>query len=229
MLQPVALRPTHRGDRIQRFSPVSIAFHWVYAAAWLTLVVTGIGFAFESLSNLLGPASRALHRGAAVVFMLAPLAYMAVGWQSAVYHLKEAFSWTQDDIRWLLVAVPYHFTGRPEPPPQGFLNAGQKLNFVIVTLTNVVFSATGLIMWLGRGYLLTENRDVLRWAMVLHSSALWVAVIMFLVHLYMSGLHPFTRRAFRAMVDGYVPVEYALAEHPGWARRHVPPRTIRGR
>lgn len=214
--------PVRDDGTIQRFGKTSILFHWIYALCFLTLLLTGLGFAYPSLGWTVGPASRLIHRIAAVGFVVMPLLYLVGDNRSARQHIKEAFSWSRSDWHWLAVAVPYHFSGKPKPPPQGFLNAGQKLNYIVVVLTFVIFVATGAIMWFARPELALAQREIFRWAAMLHSLAMFLAFGMFLIHIYMSGIHPFTRAAFRGMIDGRVPLKYALYEHPKWAEQHLP-------
>lgn len=216
------LDPEVRNGTVQRFVPMTILFHWVYALSWLTLLVTGLGFAFDSLTFLAGPTARLVHRGAALVFMGMPIVYFLVTPRHAWFHIRETLTWRREDFRWLAVAIPYHFSGKPKPPAAGFLNAGQKLNYLVVIATFLIFTVTGLIMWLMRTDLMPAQREVFRWSAMLHSLAMFLAAGMFMIHIYMSGVHPFTKGVFRAMVSGYVSLKYALHEHPRWAEKFVP-------
>jgi len=206
-----------KNGKVRRFGRWSIICHWFYASCFLVLLVTGFGFAFDFLAFLTGPTSRFLHRAAAIGLMLGPVLYLVGSPREAWNHIRHAFSWSRDDLRWLAVAIPYHFTGRPTPPPQGFLNAGQKMNYLVVTVTFFIFVATGLFMWTQRAELSVAEQGLFWWATTLHSAAAYVAAAMFFLHVYLAGVHPFTRPALRGMIDGYVTLEYALFEHPKWA------------
>ncbi|MBO8141225.1 MAG: cytochrome b/b6 domain-containing protein [Firmicutes bacterium] len=210
-----------KNGKVRRFGRWSIVCHWLYAACFLTLLVTGFGLMYDWLDFLAGAGSRLVHRYAAIGLAIMPLLYLVGSGREALSHIREAFRWSKDDLRWLAVAVPYHFTGRPKPPAQGFLNAGQKLNYLVVITTFVVFVTTGLIMWFLRPQLTVADQGVFWWAVMLHSAAAWVAASMFLLHVYQAALHPFTRASLRGMIDGYVTLEYALFEHPKWAQQFV--------
>lgn len=217
-----------KNGKIRRFSPWMIFCHWFYAACFIVLLVTGFGFAFDSLAFLAGPTSRYLHRIAAIGLMIGPVLYLFGSPREAANHIKNAFTWTRDDVVWLTAAIPYHFTGRPTPPPQGFLNAGQKMNYLVVTTTFVVFVASGLFMWTQRPELTVAEQGLFWWATLAHSAAAWIAAAMFFLHVYLAGIHPFTRPSLRGMIDGYVSLDYALFEHPKWAAQFVGKEGARG-
>jgi formate dehydrogenase subunit gamma len=201
---------------VKRFARPVIFIHWFYAAAFLTLVVTGIGFEFKALSFLLGPTARMLHRGAAIVFVVAPLIYLLLTPGSSWKHLAQAFSWSKDDVRWLVKAPGHYMLGKGVMPPAGFFNAGQKLNYMIVVLTNVAFTITGVVMWFQRPNLALAQRDLFRTSAAIHQGCFFVATAMFCLHFYLSLVHPYTKSAISAMLTGYVSRAYAKGHHPRW-------------
>ncbi len=201
---------------VKRFEKPVIVIHWVYAAAFLTLFTTGIGFEVESLAFLLGPTSRLLHRIAAAVFVAAPLVYLMATPRSGFTHLKEAFTWTKDDVAWLLKAPLHYMLGKGEMPPAGLFNAGQKINYMIVVITNITFTISGAIMWFMRPDLALPERDLFRWAAIVHETSFFIASAMFFLHVYLALIHPFTKPAITAMLTGYVTRAYARGHHPRW-------------
>lgn len=210
---------------VRRFNFWSIVCHWLYAAFFIAALVTGLAFAYDWMAFLAGPASRLIHRIAAIGLVVVPVLYLVGSGKNAWMLLKEAVTWSRDDFQWLKMAIPYHFTGRPKPPPQGFLNAGQKMNVLVVTTTFLVFVVTGAILWFMRPELALEERGIFWWSSLLHSAAGWVAAAMFFVHVYLAGVHPFTRPSLRGMVDGHVTLDYALFEHPKWAEQFLPKKS----
>jgi formate dehydrogenase subunit gamma len=201
---------------VKRFEKGVIVIHWLYAASFLTLIITGIGFEYKPLGVLLGPGSRLAHRIAAPVLVFAPWVYLTVCHKSGWVHLKNAFSWTRDDVQWLLKAPLHYMLGKGDMPPAGLFNAGQKLNYMTVTITNALFGISGSIMWFIRPYLALDQRWIFRWAGVVHQVSFWAAVTMFSLHLYLALIHPFTKPAITAMINGYITRAYARGHHPLW-------------
>lgn len=201
---------------VKRFEKGVIIIHWLYAASFVTLVITGIGFEYKPLGFLMGPYARLLHRIAAPTLVIAPWVYLTVCGKSGWVHLKDAFYWTKDDLLWLIRAPLHYMIGKGDMPPAGLFNAGQKLNYLAVTFTNVCFAVSGSIMWFGRPYMSLAQRELFRWAAIVHQTAFWVAVTMFSLHLYLALIHPFTKPAITAMMNGYITRAYAAGHHPRW-------------
>lgn len=202
--------------QVKRFEKGIIVTHWVYAVAFLALVVTGIGFEYPSLSFLLGPTSRLIHRIAGILLLVTPLLYFFLNPVTSLKNLGEVFFWSKDDILWLLKAPLHYMLGKGEMPPAGKFNAGQKLNYMTVVLTGGAFGVSGFIMWFVRPDLALHQRDLFRWAAITHQGAFWVGMMMFTLHAYLSLIHPFTKQALTAMLTGYVSRSYAASHHPKW-------------
>lgn len=201
---------------VRRFEKGVIVIHWLYAASFLTLVITGIGFEFKALDFLMGPWARLAHRIAAPVLVTAPWVYLTVCGKSGWVHLKDAFYWTRDDFRWLARAPLHYMLGKGDMPPAGMFNPGQKLNYLTVCFTNVAFTITGVIMWFGRPNMELAQRDMFRTAAIIHQVSFWLAITMFSLHLYLALIHPFTKQAITAMINGYVTRSYAQLHHGRW-------------
>ncbi|HWI65299.1 MAG TPA: cytochrome b/b6 domain-containing protein [Symbiobacteriaceae bacterium] len=201
---------------VKRFEKGVIVIHWLYAASFLTLVITGIGFEYKPLGFLMGPYARLAHRIAAPILVTAPWVYLTICGKSGWVHLKEAFTWRKEDFLWLYRAPLHYMLGKGDMPPAGLFNAGQKLNYINVTITNVAFAVTGVIMWFGRPNMSLEQREIFRWAAIIHQASFWMAVTMFSLHLYLALIHPFTKPAITAMIDGYITRTYAAGHHPRW-------------
>jgi formate dehydrogenase subunit gamma len=201
---------------VKRFEKGVILIHWIYACAFVTLVITGIGFEYKALGFLMGPYARLAHRIAAPVLITAPWVYLTICGKSGWVHMKDAFYWTRGDLLWLLRAPGHYMLGKGDMPPAGLFNPGQKLNYLVVMFTNVAFGVTGLIMWFGRPTLSLEQRDIFRTAVTIHQASFWVAITMFSLHLYLALIHPFTKPAITAMINGYVTRRYVAVHHGRW-------------
>ena len=115
----------------------------------------------------------------------------------------------EDDVRWLRWAV----TRRGDEPPQGRFNAGQKLNTAFVFGLMVVFSVSGLLMYLQETDAAVRGRTS---AILVHDIATWVAVPLILGHLYLVLVNASTRHSLRGMVLGSVRRDWARRHHPKW-------------
>ena len=200
---------------IERFRKRSIWFHWIHTAAFLVLLVTG---AILFLPGLGAPAAggftRALHRIAAVVFIAGPLIYCIINPKMSLHFLKETFTWTMEDFRWICKAPDYYFGGdESKMIPQGHINTGQKMWQFVTLTTGILFVVTGLLMWFLKD---TLSPGVFQWMIVIHDIAFILAFLMLLVHIYTGSLHPRMTESLRSMWDGKISKNYARSHYSKW-------------
>jgi formate dehydrogenase subunit gamma len=197
---------------LMRFDRVERAVHWITAALFLLLVVTGAVLYLEPLQSLIG--RRALVENIHVYAGLAlpfPLVVALLGsWGRALRDDLGRFNrWSADDREWLRSLF------RPGPERRsrlrkvrvGKFNAGQKLNAAFVGGAGLVMLGTGVIM---RWY----HPWPLAWrtgATFVHD---WLALGLGLViigHILMALRDP---DALRSMLVGTI--------ERAWAKRHAP-------
>lgn len=208
-----------------------MAFHWTYGISWILLVLTGIIFLWRPdphagatgfgpmLQGAVGQTARFLHRVAALGLMAAPLIWLFGDPKSLWPDLKELLAFGKADLKYMLVA-PLHYTfGKPALPPQGKYNGGHKVNFYVVILTFISFVVSGLYMWFGRGPV--PHKDLFNLMRLIHSVSFWIGTCMGLLHMYLTMVHPFTRRSLEAMLKGHMDLGYAKAEHGLWVEREL--------
>jgi len=205
---------------VQKYSKVARVFHWVHTGAFLLLVITGI-FLFVHAGVLSQDSwSRVIHRIAAVIFVLAPLAQIFANSKTTMSSLKTAFTWGADDIEWAKAMPRYYFLGDEKAmPPQDEMNTGQKMWYLLVIIASPIFLITGILMWFFGGIL---PPGVFQWSVFVHDVAFIVTFLMFLVHVYLGVIHPLMRQhggSFRSMVDGTLTSEYAESHHGKWYGR----------
>jgi formate dehydrogenase subunit gamma len=158
-----------------------------------------------------------IHRVAAAAFLAIPVLYSLLSPEAAAGFLKETFKWGKEDVKWFMKAPDYYFGGSGDNmPPQDHLNTGQKIWQLVLVGTAVVFLITGAVMWLFRSAI---PINIYQWLLFFHGAAFVVFLMMLLVHLYMSVLHPRMRGSFYSMVDGKVTVSYAREHHRKWYER----------
>ncbi len=163
--------------------------HWVNAAAFLTLFLTGLVLFLPPLGFLAaGGITRQIHRAAALVFVIAPLLYLSLNWQSAWEGIIKAFRWDKYDIRWLRAAPRYYFVGDDDGlPAQSDTDTGQKVWLFLTTMSGVLFTVTGFVMWALKT---TAPADLLQWSLFAHDVAFIVMSAMLFVRIYLGVRRP---------------------------------------
>ena len=199
-----------KSDLIKRFSTVQRVAHWTFTAAFLALTVTGLFLMTGSLKELgVGGGSRLIHRIAAVIFLLAPVYYLLFDRQGMARLVKDSFTYDKDDLRWLL-GFPRYVLGRAKGlPPQGRINAGEKLHHAAIILLFVTVSVSGLFLWLGKGML---GAEMFGWTLIAHDLSMIFMVLLTIGHVYFATVYG----ALGGMITGYVTRAYARLEHAKW-------------
>jgi formate dehydrogenase subunit gamma len=204
---------------VQKYRKPTRILHWVHAGAFVVLFLTGLVLFIPPLGPLAQDGwTRLLHRVAAFVFIIAPLIYMPINWKTTLKGLKEAFTWGVEDLGWLKAAPGYYFLSDEKAmPPQGHMNTGQKMWWLLVVLFGPLFVITGAVMWFGRT---ATPSALIQWMLFVHNVAFVVTGVMFFIHIYMSIAHPLVRPlktgAWSAMARGKVSVDYARSHHGKW-------------
>ncbi|MCL4394823.1 MAG: cytochrome b/b6 domain-containing protein [Chloroflexi bacterium] len=195
---------------IRRYVPAQRIIHWTGVITFLTLLLTGMALLVPPLSFLAaGGSTRLIHRIAVVPFVLLPLVYAVVNPKQARELLRESFTFTRDDLRWFL-HMPAYFFGRTRGlPPQGRINAGQKLHHATTFLMFVAAAASGFVLMFAKDRL---GADGLAIAASVHDLSMLGLTVMMIGHLYFTFLYD----ALNSMLTGFVTEEYARMEHPKW-------------
>jgi formate dehydrogenase subunit gamma len=145
----------------------------------------------------------------AILFMAVPLLYLFVDRAAAKELLWDSFHYDRDDIEWLKHSYRYFMGHAKEMPPQGRLNAGQKLHHAAIVVFSAVIVASGIVLWVGKGSL---GGDGLALAAMVHDVAMLVLTVLLVGHLYFTFIYS----ALSGMTTGYVPEEEARLEHAKW-------------
>ncbi len=209
-------------QEVERYRRPTRILHWVHAGAFTVLFLTGLILFVPPLAVLAQDSgTRVLHRVAAFLFVVAPLIYIPLNWQTTLKGIKDAFNWGVEDIGWMLAAPRYYFLCDEEAmPPQEHMNTGQKLWWLMVIVFTVVFVITGLIMWAFKEIV---PAGLLQWSTLIHDLVFIATGPMFFVHIYLSVIHPLMRPArtgaWSSMARGKVSTEYAKSHHRKWYER----------
>ncbi len=204
---------------VERYRKPTRILHWVHGGAFVVLFLTGLILFVPPLGFLAQDSiTRVIHRIAVVFFVAAPLLYIPMNWKATIKGIKEAFTWGKEDLDWLKAAPLYYFLCDEEAmPPQGHMNTGQKMWWLMVIVFGILFFITGLIMWV---FKTVAPAALLQWMVFIHDVAFIATGCMFFVHIYLSVFHPLMRPtrtgAWSSMARGKVSVEYAKSHHGKW-------------
>ncbi len=200
---------------IERYRRPTRILHWVNAGAFVVLFLTGLVLFVPPLGFLAqGSWTRLIHRVGAIVFIAAPLIYIPMNWKATWKGAKEAFVWGVEDLGWMMAAPRYYFLSDEEAmPPQGHMNSGQKLWWLMVIVFGLIFVASGLVMW---AFKTVAPAALLQWMVILHDIAFIATGTMLFVHVYLSVFHPLMAGALDSMVKGKVTAKYARSHHAKW-------------
>jgi formate dehydrogenase subunit gamma len=205
-----ARRQSKASGQILRYRLGQRLVHALLATSFLLLLGTGLALVWSPLSPFAaGGTSRLLHRIGAIAFMAVPLVYLLVDFRGAKELLIESFTYDKDDLAWFRGAYRYFLGHAAGMPPQGRLNAGQKLHHAGVVIMSAVVVGSGLVLWFAKGNL---GPTGLAAAAGTHDLAMLALTVLLAGHLYFT----FVYKALSAMTTGYVSEEAARLEHAKW-------------
>jgi formate dehydrogenase subunit gamma len=189
---------------VQRFSPVERLLHWVNAAGFFFLLVTGLILYLPSLSMLVSRRQtiQGIHFWGGVGWLGVLAGVLVLGGRRLLATARELDSFDTDDLRWL----------RGRGAPQGRFNAGQKINAVLTAAFTILFGVSGLLLWFGE----EDTRFRFASTVILHDGLMYVSLALLVGHLYLALIHPATRHALRGMTLGSVSGDWAARHHAKW-------------
>ena len=187
---------------VERVSLTERAVHWIHAAAFFALAISGVALYLPDLAGALG--SRAtvkdVHVYVALTWAVVLLAVVAVGDRRALSRtVREIERFDLDDRGWL----------RGRGTQRGRFNAGQKLHAIVQAAFAALFVISGALLLLG------ERQTSLRLpgTIVLHDTLTLAAGALVLGHVYLALIHPPTRPALRGMIGGAVDEKWVRRQH----------------
>ncbi len=207
---------TQETRTVERFRGRSILLHWLHAASFGVMLVTGAIMFFDLADMDGGRLIRTIHKASAVSFVAVPVLFALFAPRAALGFLKEAFRWGRDDLAWLRSSFSFYFGRRTEMPPQGYLNGDQRLWQLVTVVTGIVFTLTGLFMWF---FKLKMSLGLYQGILLTHGVSFVITASLFLLHLYLAILHPRFEESLSAMVDGKVSPTYAREHFAKWHER----------
>jgi formate dehydrogenase subunit gamma len=198
-------------ETITRYTAIQRINHWLIALCFVLLTLSGLSM-FDPglffLTNLFGggEATRAIHPWIGSVLLVS----FAILFIRFVAHNLPS----RDDLAWLL-KIDKVLTNQEEGIPEvGRNNAGQKFVFWSMTGLILVLFATGIVIW-DQYFLAYTAIPSKRWAVLIHSLAAFVAIAVWIVHVYAAL---WIKGSMGAMLHGKVTPGWAFRHHRKWLR-----------
>jgi formate dehydrogenase subunit gamma len=199
--------PIRRFDRVERNA------HWVNAALFGIVMLTGSVLYIGQLSAIVGNREivRTIHVYCGLAIPVAFLVAYLPRWGRAMrIDFGRINRWTRDDKRW------FRTLGRDRTVRVAKFNAGQKANAAFVVAAALIMAATGSIMKWFEPFPI----DIRTGATFVHD---WFALglgLLVLGHLWFALSDPEARDGMRT---GRVSRRWARKEHPAWLRSEESP------
>lgn len=207
------------GDHIETIDPVVVsryrgftrANHWVTAISLILLLLSGLAFFSPSLYFLTGlfgggQTARWLHPIIGVVLFFSFLLMFVQLWRLNLPRPEDA-TWVGN--------IGELIRGEEEKLPElGKYNAGQKLIFWGMAGLIVVLIGSGIMIW-EQYFPDLVTIPVRRVALLIHSIAAVLIILLFILHVYAAI---WTRGTIRAMTRGSVTGGWAYKHHRKWLR-----------
>lgn len=196
--------------KIRRFTRAQMIAHWVFALAFFVLAFTGLILVIFPLGSLAaGGATGLIHRVAAVALMLVPVYYFIFDRKGLARLFRESFTYDRDDLAWLKGFAGYLMGRSRGLPPQGRLNAGEKVHHASVIILYFAVVLSGLGMWIWKT---SVPGSLFLWSLILHNVSTFALVLLTIGHIYFTFVHG----ALSRMTTGYIDRAVARKEHAKW-------------
>jgi formate dehydrogenase subunit gamma len=196
---------THPTGTLIRNTTVSRINHWITAACFVLLMLSGLSMFHPMLfflSGLFGGGEwmRAIHPWIGIVLLVSYAGLIVQFWRDNL--------WSRDDIAWMRALNRVLANEEQGVPEVARFNAGQKFVLWSMALLVPALFVTGIVIWdvYFSPYTTIEQQRI---AVLIHSVAAAAAIVIWIIHVYAAI---WVRGSVRAMTQGYVT--------PGWAWRH---------
>jgi len=204
----VAREPVVEVSRYRGFTRIN---HWVTAISLILLLLSGLALFHPSLYFLAGlfgggQSARWLHPFIGLVLVVSFLILFLQLWRLNIM--------SREDVVWLRHIGDVVSAKEERLPELGKYNFGQKLVFWGMFWLILVLIVTGVIIWYEYSPELVTVKQR-RIALIVHSMAAVLIILLFILHVYAAF---WTRGTIRAMTHGTVTGGWAWRHHRKWLR-----------
>jgi len=201
--------------RILRFQRSERLVHWAIAIPFMVCYATAVVlvvFYNQTPDRPYRDLFSWVHRLSGLCLFVCPALVLLRNRQDLRFHLdniRQAWSWTLSDVKWLCLMGLATVSSRFTLPEQGKFNAAEKLNFMMVMGTWPLYIVTGVLIWL-------PGVAFVAWA--LHIAMAVAATPLMLGHIFMATINPGTRAGLSGMFSGFVDRQWAKHHYRRWYR-----------
>jgi formate dehydrogenase subunit gamma len=204
----------HEVTIVDRYTSGARINHWITAGSLILLALSGLAFFHPSLFFLTGlfgggQSARAIHPWIGVVLL--------ISFTGLFIRFVRFNFWNRDDTLWMRRMGDVINARDDRLPELGKYNAGQKLVFWSQTILILILFASGLVIW-DQYFFQYTTIEQKRIAVLVHSIAALLAILVWIVHVYAAI---WVRGTVRAMTRGSVTGGWAWRHHRKWLRQEV--------
>jgi formate dehydrogenase subunit gamma len=210
--------PQNGNSTILRFRRSERLLHWAIAfpfmMCWLSAMILVHFYNPYSLDRAYRDVFSWIHGISAICLVVFPISVVLISRRDLTFYLdniKQAWTWTSSDIKWLCLQGPATLNKEIKLPEQGKFNAGEKINFMAVTVACPLLIVTGILIWL-------PGVNLLAWFTHFYAG-IGVTALM-LGHIWMATCNPDTRPGLAGMISGYVDKLWAKHHYRAWYREN---------
>jgi formate dehydrogenase subunit gamma len=201
--------------RVLRFLRSERFLHWALAVPFVLLYASALAMLLlwsEPQPRHIRAAVAWGHRIVGLALLLLPPIALLRGrseWRTHLANLKEGWTWSRDDLRWLILFPKAALDDRVTLPDQGKFNAAEKLNFMMVSVACPLYIITGLLIWM-------PGIAFVPW--LAHCAMAVAGIPLVAGHIVMATINPGTRIGLSGMITGWVDREWAKHHYRRWYR-----------
>jgi len=207
--------PAH--PKILRFRKSERLLHWALAIPFMVCLGSALVLVIHYNPDPNRPyraVFAATHRISGIAFIVMPILVTLISkgdFRIHFYNIRQAWIWTLQDIKWLLLMGAAAVNKKITLPEQGKFNAAEKLNFMYLMSTYSFYVLSGFVIWL-------THAAFLAW--IVHCAIAFLSIPLILGHIYMATINAGSRVGLSGMSSGYVCRHWAKHHYPKWYQEH---------
>jgi formate dehydrogenase subunit gamma len=206
-----------QSQKILRFRKSERMVHWAIAIPFMLCFFTALILVVFYNPDPLRPFRNVfswMHKISGICLFVLPILSIIRSrgdYKIYFYNIRQAWIWTFEDLKWLMMMGLAVISKRFTLPEQGKFNAAEKINFMTLMSTYPLYILTGLLIWLTDGALLS-------W--LIHFAMALIATPLITGHIFMATINPDTRLGLSGMISGFVDRQWAKHHYSRWYQEH---------